>query len=917
MKPLSDAMCRLCAILLALMLCASLSLAGQTGKISGRILDGQTREAIPGASVVIEGTHFGAATNPDGYYFIMNVLPGTYTLSVSAVGYQKTVIRNVQVQIDLTTTIDAKLNATTIDVSEVVVTAERPLVQKDLTSTSVTVSSEEIKLMPVENVDQVINLQAGVIGGHFRGGRTNEVLYLVDGVSVTDAFNNSRGLTVENSSIRQMEVISGAFNAEYGQAMSGVVNIVTQEGSSAFHGSLSGYVGDFFTSHAGTSLENLDPNVSMEENYRRISTHTGTFEGLDKHSIPRTRNIEGTIGGPTMILDGLTFFAAGRYLDQEGYLYGRRFFQPSSSNPYQPYGTDPRWPVSSGDYVSMNPSRRVSGTGKLTYNSGSFKMSVAANYEDGWNKYYDHAYKWVPDGVTNHYHTSQMYNLQLTHTFSPSTYHSLKYSYNFFDYRGYLYKDLFDPRYVDPHNGDPQSNYTYRSGGNYAGRYERNTMMHLIQYSITSQLSKEHKITGGAEAQIYKIYNHGYNLVNLTQDQYDSLGNPIFTLGYPNPGSLENQSYDKKPRQFAAYVQDKMEYDIMIINAGVRFDYFNPRSSYPADLKNPDGNPDFPGAGQTVPASKKIQVSPRLGISFPITDEGIIHFSYGHFFQIPGFEYLYQNPDYLVSSAGQLSTITGNPDLDAQRTVSYELGLQQVLFGMVSLDVSAYYRDIRNYLSTEIIGMYDGREYARYINRDYANVRGFIVSVEKRFANYFSLRADYTFQIAEGNSSDPLTEFNNNQTDPPQETPKSVVPLDWDQRHTLNLNLMVGKPGDWTTSVIFQYGSGYPYTEDVRTSKGLTFQNQGNKPPFYNVDLRIDKTFPVFGLNLNAFLWVYNLLDIKNELNVDPSTGRANQDLYTSLGGDIIGLNTLEQYLDNPTSFSAPREIRFGLSLEF
>ena len=116
-------------------------------------------------------------------------------------------------------------------VSEVVITADRPLVQKDLTSTSVTVSSEDIRLMPVENVDQVINLQAGVVGGHFRGGRSDEVLYLVDGVSVTDPFNNSRGITVENSSIRQMEVISGAFNAEYGQAMSGVVNIVTQEGS--------------------------------------------------------------------------------------------------------------------------------------------------------------------------------------------------------------------------------------------------------------------------------------------------------------------------------------------------------------------------------------------------------------------------------------------------------------------------------------------------------------------------------------------------------------------------------------------------------------------------------------------------------------------------------------------------------------
>jgi len=372
-----------------------------------------------------------------------------------------------------------------------------------------------------------------------------------------------------------------------------------------------------------------------------------------------------------------------------------------------------------------------------------------------------------------------------------------------------------------------------------------------------------------------------------------------------------------KPVQLSAYIQDKMEYNIMIINAGVRFDAFDPAAKYPADLKNPTGNTLFPNAGVWTKAKQKYQVSPRLGISFPITDQGIIHFSYGHFFQIPGFDNLYTNSDYLVSSAGSLSTITGNPDLDAQRTVSYEIGLQQVLFDVFSLEVTAYYRDIRNLLGMEIIETYDGRSYARYINRDYANSRGFIISLEKRFLDFFSMKADYTFQIAEGNSSDPRTVYYNNQSNPPVETPKTVVPLDWDQRNTLNLLLMVGKPGDWTASAIFQYGSGLPYTEDVRTSQGIRFQNGGTRPPIFNLDLRVDKSFPVMDLNVNVFLWVYNLLDVKNEVNVNSTTGRANLDIFTSLGGRIIGLNTVDQYLNDPTSFSAPREVRLGLSLEF
>jgi len=406
----------------------------------------------------------------------------------------------------------------------------------------------------------------------------------------------------------------------------------------------------------------------------------------------------------------------------------------------------------------------------------------------------------------------------------------------------------------------------------------------------------------------------------MTPGLYDSTGLiPIFTLGYQNPGSINNQSYLKYPMQLAAYIQDKMEYDIMIINAGVRIDWFNPASSYPADLRNPSNNPLYPGAGQYTIASKKYQVSPRLGVSFPITDQGIIHFSYGHFFQIPGFDNLYTNSDYIVPQSSTLSTVTGNPDLNAQRTVSYELGLQQVLFGILSLDATVYYRDIRDYLGMEIISTYDGTRYARFINRDYANARGFILSVEKRLTDYIGFKADYTFQIAEGNSSDPYTVYQNNQSDPPVETPKTVVPLNWDQRHTLNVSLTIGKPGDWTAAFIAQYGSGEPYTEDTRVSQGITFENGGTKPPYRNVDFRVEKTFPVAGINVNAFLWVYNLLDIKNEFNVNPTTGRANSDLFAKeiYAGTIVGLNTIEQYLNDPTSFSSPREVRFGLSVEF
>ena len=225
--------------------------AGTTGKLSGIVLD-ENKEPVVGANIVIEGTYMGAAADINGYYYINNIPPGDYTVIITAVGFQKTIVENVVIKIDLTTKLDVNINSTAVTMKqEVVIRAERPLVQKDLTSTSVTISSNEIKMMPVESVNQIVNLQAGVMDGHFRGGRRNEVSYLVDGVSVTDAFNNSFVLQVENTSIRQMEVISGTFNAEYGQAMSGIVNIVTQDGSQKFEGTVNGYIGKLFYSSFG------------------------------------------------------------------------------------------------------------------------------------------------------------------------------------------------------------------------------------------------------------------------------------------------------------------------------------------------------------------------------------------------------------------------------------------------------------------------------------------------------------------------------------------------------------------------------------------------------------------------------------------------------------------------------------------
>ncbi|MFA7228596.1 MAG: TonB-dependent receptor, partial [Melioribacteraceae bacterium] len=264
-----------------------------------------------------------------------------------------------------------------------------------------------------------------------------------------------------------------------------------------------------------------------------------------------------------------------------------------------------------------------------------------------------------------------------------------------------------------------------------------------------------------------------------------------------------------------------------------------------------------------------------------------------------------------------LSSVLGNPELKAQKTVKYELGLQQVLFPDVALDVSLYYSDIRNLLGMQILSTYEGFLFGRYINRDYGNVKGVVLTLDKRFADFFSAKIDYTYQVASGNASDPMVEYNNNSSDPPVESNKKTVPLNWDQTHTLNVSLNVGDPRDWTAGLIFSFGSGSPYTVDPRYAQGLRFENNGRKPATYNVDLKANKHFNIFGYDFNTFFLIYNLFDIKNEYGVYGSTGRATGDLNIKFAGPIIGLNTIEQYINNPTMYSSPRRISIGFNVGF
>lgn len=870
--------------------------AGTTGKLTGKVVDAISNEPLIGTNVVVVGTNLGAAADIQGNYFILNIPPGTYQVKATQIGYSPTTINNVKISVDQTTRIDIKLGEQVVQLQNVVVTSTRGFVQKDLTSTEEKISGDQISMLPVEDVNAVVNLQAGVVDGHFRGGRIGEVKYLVDGVSVNDVYSGSSTLEADVSSIQELQVLTGTFNAEYGEALSGVVNQVTKIAGEKYSGRISIYSGDYFT------------------------PRSNVFPNLNKLRPKDVYNFQGNLSGPVPgIGDFLKFFVSGRYLNDNGYIYGQRKFNPSDSSNFS--NSDPsKWYVgATGDnaYVPMNSSKTLTLQGKLAINVGSGKGIVFNGlYQNNDYKVYDHMFRLDPDGDYNYYQKSFLGSASYTHLFNSKSFLDFLGSAFLSDYKQYVYQDPLDPRYVNPQRFSDVGGPAFYTGGTQNWHFLHNTNTYTGKIDYTSQITNVHEIKTGFE--------YDYHTLNYQDIQTIVDASTGFKPALPPLGSFDYNIYKNHPYQLAAYLQDKIELEYLIVNVGIRYDLFQPDALVLSDPNNiaelDNYTPPYPGQ-YFYKASVKSQVSPRLGISYPISDKGAVHISYGHFFQIPPFDYLYRNPNFRIPLSNDVNPISqntiGNADLKPQQTVMYEIGLQQEIFTNFGINVTTYYKDIRNLLGVELFLKNNSKRFAKFINTDYGSVTGITLSFEKRFSDGFSANLDYTYQVAKGDASDPNDAFNKAQTTPPVQANKMLVPLDWDRRHSLNLTASTGELENYLISMVARLGSGLPYTPSFQqTNTGI--ENSSNKPAFFNVDVYLTKYLKLMGLNLSVFAKIYNLFDTANEDNVFTDTGRAGYTLQlTQPQAAPRGVNTLAQFYTRPDFYSSPRQIIIGAQIDF
>jgi hypothetical protein len=958
--------------------------AGVTGKIAGIVKDKDTGEPLPGVTVVILGTTMGAAANEKGEYFILNVPPGVYKLKASLIGYTPVEVEQVKVSLDLTTTIDFQLTAKAVEVGGITVTAERPIIEPDLTSTAHIVTSIDVIHRPVINSDGIIYRTPGVvfdpIGGPInqgtqgtvignegdrvndtanpgitlRGGRPQEVVYMVDGLSITDPILAGQATNLNHFTISESQLITSGFNAEYGNAMSGIVNYVTQEGGAKLSGryqySTDAILGDKYD--LGTNEHFLNIGGPVPGTLNKLTYYlAGNLYLTDDwsprlHKLPHHQQQTYRTQGKLIYkpIPSITLRAGG-------FLNRRQYQRYDHSWLYNLDGFDCTLEKAKQFYVAMTHtlSKKTFYELKLGIFNNDFTIGRLKDRSllerEAWSKAWSNAMEMYPDTTTVEMKDSAA-------AFAQNFAQSFIKEHKGEIWDGQWWKDYeFASPTPDISVWDRYQQYQqlqdyplavksmFVSSYDTRNYQKRGSDIKTAKFDITSQVDFHNQVQSGFEVNSYKITRH-YN--SLPWD-----AQPFVDI------------YTYKPLGAAFYVQDKIEFQGLIVNVGGRVDYLRKEAKvWDSDTAAPY-RPDLePDGGRTKKVDPNITFSPRLGISHPVSDKMTIFFNYGHFTQQPRFLELYAT---LAPNLQRANNQVGNPDLKATRNIQYELGFNRAITRDMKFNVTAYYKDVYNMTQFERIFI-PQRTYDVYKNLDYANVKGMEITLSQRPRKYVSFDLSYVLQYAVGTNSDAADQYefhSRDATDPvtgkSRVFPQNVNPLDFDQRHSFVLqgDLRFPKDFKWMAlqsfgiSVISEAGSGLPYTKRDYKGNRIGKTNEYRKPWTYNTDLTVDKSFEIMGRELNVFVQVMNLFGRIDILNIYPMTGRPDEDGYSvpildpgedstnaywnwikvkdTDGNGVISAeeeyvaytNAYKLYAKDPMNYGPPRQIKVGFYVTF
>jgi len=940
--------------------------AANTGILNGRVLDRKTGEPLPFANVVIEGTELGAATDDAGRYQIINIPPGRYRVTASYVRYNPMTMTDVLVVQDQRVTVDFRLAETVVEIGKVVeVTAKKvELVNPTTVSIERIITDDEFKRLPVTQLSELVGMQAGVTqsGGwtHIRGGRFDDVSYLVDGVSAQDQVYGTLWSSPKptTEAIQQVVVVTGGFDAEYGEAMSGIIKAVTKEGGTAVSGRVRYLTDEVF------------PNPDLNFGYNRLSL---------------------SLGGPIPFWNRLRYFISTEYFktdDDRACRYkveaprgeyaaeGKLTLAMPKSFPLTYEGlkltldghhSNYQWQTFANSYKfwlkGLYANRVRSYKGNLTLNhmlnpttvyeakGGLFMTSLmraVRNFKAEaadtsgfwgsmrnlgiWDRYFFRAEDWV-------FNWKDYYDYEMSR---PEQFDTTKTPKSQRDavvklYRSYWLNDdelvyahrmehNFEPAYALTDNPYGVASLFVTEGDNRSWHY-RATNHYYGKFDFTKTIDKVHEIKTGVHFTQYSISVYENSL------PWD-----------PNPFW---DAFTYQPVVAAFYLQDKADFEDLVVRAGLRFDYLDSKARVRAFPESLGAKPEI--ADSLLPVAAKYRLSPRLGLSYPITERIKFRFSYGHFFKNPSFNNLYTYADRSAAELrGRGNIIVGNADMGAEKTISYELGFDAQLSDMFQFDVTAFYKDVYDLSGIRVVQALP-QPYSMFYNVEYARIQGFEATMTKVLFDYWSARLGYTFSIAKGTASDAFAQYG--RTDPY----KIDYFLDQDKRHSASGDLGFSFPRDFAfvplrdfnISGVVSVGSGTPYTPTDTRGNPTGPENSARLPGMFNIDARASKDLRLGGVSLSLSCDITNVANITHISNVHAATGKPDYtgriitryefspgirfgDFYYHPARDYNNDGFLDQmelydsYIrayqnlnDYPTYYGPPRKIRFGVSLGF
>ncbi len=1050
-----DIIANLVMLLIPLLIMSGVAIAGVTGKVSGVITDSKTGEPVANANVVLIGTDYGAATSLDGDFYILNVRPGKYDITVTHVNYGSVTQQDLLIYTDLTATVNFELSSTTVQRDEVIIKAERPVVRADVTATTRLTTGDEMYNMPVGSYVGALASVGGAVGSganiHIRGGRRGEVAYLVDGMEVKDPLNNLRMLQIGSPAVAEMVAQTGGFDAEFGNAQSAVINVVTREGGKNYKGRIK-YVFDDISPRSDSKFETRDtyfdefdttittqwqPPLSYQ-NYDALEASLGGPEPISTYLLPKLGlKVPGyvTFFGSTDITarntssNGLrissspwyrhdasggllpdafgprrehTFFTSNLQLTHHinptmklkvGYRFNREWYNPfvmrqSRHFPFDYTQDDVNAALQAwtgNDSTNSYVFDRWNPLGLNPDDDGDGRVDEEAlnGKDDDLDGLVDEDIQWYEYNAADHTPMRKIYDdqflLSWNQTLNEKTFFHIKlsryyasrlitgadknpdeygeYAENFTDLpdANGKYNGMYDPGepFMDSDgdgiwdSGNPSNNtYQYKGyaisgdgtddniGQPVPAWYQEKSYVYAAKFQLTSQVKRNHQIRAGIDFNYFDISNHV-----LPYPTIDNEGQGIYTdiyRVYPSDGAL--------------YVQDKMEFNDITLSIGGRLDFYMPGEqvrhvtafdTFATDgSRNPEWSPNF--IPFDIPEKFKATLSPRIGASFAITEQAYLHAHYGHFYQRPMWSNMFEGVNQ--PQTGGTPRI-GNPDLDPEKTVSFEVGVSWNPYQNYLIDVTGFLKDVKNWINTrdgkdwypEQFGNdLIGQNFAIYDNQDYAFARGMEFNFSREYGSNISGRVTYTLSWVHAKNSYNISTqaIRRNYVEPPL-----AIPAGWDQRHTIVTNFgltyaddepifgIEGAPGGWNINMIWSINSGLPYSPTDASGTLIEGRYMTERTDWTDViNLNLTKYFNIYGWRTSLWLEVRNLLDSQNMLQADDNYVRVGTpqsfDCFTGEVGwviDSVSPNYVQNPFagPNPEAWDNPRFMRIGLGLEF